>query len=135
MTAITLFVAGVPVPQGSMKGFVRGGRAVLTSANPELQPWRTQVAAAFQARCSAVFDGPIVFIAEFIMPRTKALPKTRERPHTTKPDADKLVRGLLDAIRGIAIRDDAQVVEIHASKRYARVGERSGAHIRVEVLV
>jgi Holliday junction resolvase RusA-like endonuclease len=39
--------------------------------------------------------------------------------HAVRPDLDKLVRAVLDALVGAGvIRDDAQVAELHASKRY-----------------
>jgi Holliday junction resolvase RusA-like endonuclease len=42
-------------------------------------------------------------------------------PHVpvTKPDVDKMVRVVLDALTGIAFMDDSQVVELRALKKYA----------------
>jgi Holliday junction resolvase RusA-like endonuclease len=40
---------------------------------------------------------------------------------TTRPDADNYVKAALDAINAIAIADDSLVVELVATKRYARV--------------
>jgi crossover junction endodeoxyribonuclease RusA len=37
---------------------------------------------------------------------------------TTKPDADKLLRAIGDAVTGIVCRDDSQFVEITATKLY-----------------
>ncbi len=34
------------------------------------------------------------------------------------PDVDKLARCALDALSGVVIKDDAQVVELYARKRY-----------------
>ena len=50
---------------------------------------------------------------------------------TTMPDVDKLVRCTLDALVGVLIKDDAQVVNLGAGKRY---GEPERAEIRVRVL-
>ena len=47
MTAVDVFVPGIPVPQGSTKAFVRGGRAIVTSANAKLRPWRSTVSEAW----------------------------------------------------------------------------------------
>ena len=47
---------------------------------------------------------------------------------TTKPDIDKLVRAILDSLKGILINDDSQVTELQAYKSY-------GSPERVSVLV
>jgi len=41
-----------------------------------------------------------------------------EIPPTVKPDADNLLKGLMDALNGIAWVDDKQVVEFTARKEY-----------------
>ena len=48
---------------------------------------------------------------------------------------DKLCRSTLDGISagagGALLRDDSQVVSLHASKRYCSIGERPGALLTV----
>lgn len=39
-----------------------------------------------------------------------------------KPDADNIVKGVMDALNGIAYKDDKQVVSMHVYKTYALVG-------------
>ena len=51
---------------------------------------------------------------------------------TTMPDVDKLARCALDALTGIVFRDDAQIVDLHAVKRY---GEPERAEIMVRELL
>ncbi|MCR4339570.1 MAG: RusA family crossover junction endodeoxyribonuclease [Gemmatimonadaceae bacterium] len=48
---------------------------------------------------------------------------------TTKPDADKLTRALLDALTGVAYVDDSQVVHLGIRKEWALTGPGT----RVEV--
>jgi crossover junction endodeoxyribonuclease RusA len=55
------------------------------------------------------------------MPRPKSLPK-RVTHMTKKPDIDKLIRAVLDALKGVAWCDDSQVVSVYASKRYGQPG-------------
>lgn len=40
-------------------------------------------------------------------------------PHMTKPDNDNLIKGLFDALNGIAWADDSQVFEIKSKKIYS----------------
>ena len=46
----------------------------------------------------------------------------------TRPDVDKLVRAIADAMTGIVYRDDSQLVAVKAEKHY---GEPACAHIVV----
>ncbi|MGO3884713.1 MAG: RusA family crossover junction endodeoxyribonuclease [Mycetocola sp.] len=132
---VSFFVPGVPVPQGSMKGYVVGGRAVLVHNNAEkLKPWRAQVAKAAR---EAMFGRPVIdqhvpvtVGMVFVLPR----PKTVRRPlHVVKPDLDKLQRAIGDALTGVIYTDDAQIISYapSPSKRYPLDGEPVGVHITV----
>ena len=51
----------------------------------------------------------------------KALPKSRpkriERERdTSTPDIDNIIKAIMDALNGVAYKDDRQVVEVHAIK-------------------
>lgn len=125
---------GKPEPQGSARAFVRGGRATVTTDNPKLHGWRDVVAWTARdamAGRDLVEDGPVYVMATFSLSRPKSAPKRRVCP-TTKPDVDKLSRGLLDALTGVCWRDDSQVVGLTVSKRYCVHGEQPGAWVRVE---
>lgn len=126
---INIWVAGVPQSQGSTRAFVRGGRAVTTSANSKNKSWRESVHSAMQEVCSKLLEEPVAVNLIFIMPRTKSLPKTKVRPHTTSPDLDKLVRSVLDAGTGVLWRDDSVVHSIFTKKQYAKPAEQSGVFI------
>lgn len=134
---IRLRVYGVPAPQGSKSAFVRGGRAVVTEGGSKTgrqshAAWRQAVATAArdwqEAHDAPLLDEPVDVGISFIIPKPKSVPKKRYYP-TTKPDLDKLVRSVLDAISGVLIRDDAQVVSLKAVKRYNDVDEAPGCHI------
>jgi Holliday junction resolvase RusA-like endonuclease len=49
--------------------------------------------------------------------QTRRSSHQRFRP-TTRPDLDNYVKGALDAINGIVVNNDSQLVEIEAHKRY-----------------
>jgi Holliday junction resolvase RusA-like endonuclease len=65
------------------------------------------------------------------LPRPKSLPR-KVVAHTKAPDLDKLVRGTADALSKIVFRDDSQVVDLVAMKRYAGEGCVPRVTIRVE---
>lgn len=128
---IEFWVAGVPQSQGSTRAFVVKGKAVTTSANPKNKSWREAVRSGFEQHFASLVEVPVKVELTFVLPRTQSLPKRFERPHTTKPDLDKLIRSCLDAGTGIAWADDARVDSITARKRYALVNEQSGVRICV----
>jgi Holliday junction resolvase RusA-like endonuclease len=144
---ISFFAEGKPEPQGSAKGFAfmdkRTGkpRAVVTSDNAKLKPWRLSVqGAARRAMAGAglsgrVLSGAITVAATFRMPPPQAaaarLRKGKRVPCIVRPDTDKLARGLLDSLTGLVFADDSQVVELRAAKVYAHPDATPG--VRVEV--
>jgi crossover junction endodeoxyribonuclease RusA len=141
--AISAWVAGLPAPQGSKRGYARrgaGGRlhVSLVESSDRVKPWREDVR---QAMLQVLPNGwewlggePLVVKIVFVMPRRKAdRPTKPTAPHTQKPDLDKLVRAVFDAIGSAGVwGDDSQVVAVHAHKRRAEPGEPTGAMIHIE---
>ena len=118
MSAFMQFeVYGKPEPQGSARGFVVNGRAVITSSNPNLKDWRNLIAVKAREEMKGLppLDGAVEVEAVFFLPRPKSV--KRENP-TVKPDLDKLTRALLDGLTNVIYRDDAQVIRAITSKRY-----------------
>lgn len=115
---VNFTVYGLPVPQGSTRAFVVKGRAVTTSANTGLKPWRDTVAAAARdAMGQPPLTGPVRVACVFTLPRPASRRK-RDLYPDRKPDLDKLIRGLWDGITGPILVDDAQVCQTVAEKRY-----------------
>jgi Holliday junction resolvase RusA-like endonuclease len=118
---IEFTVLGVPQPQGSMKAFMpkRGKFPIVTNDNAKTKPWRQQVAGTcLAARGQEPMMGrevPVRVEVSFYFPRPKSV---KSKAKTTRPDADKLLRLLCDALTGIAFEDDSQVTELHATKQY-----------------
>lgn len=133
MTSITFTVCGKAEPQGSARGFVVNGRAIITSDNPKLKGWRREVSkSAMRAYRGPALDGPMKIAVVFHLPAPKSL-KTA-KPHVTRPDLDKCLRGILDALTGVIYRDDGQVMTIESTKQYADVGTSPRAVITVTAL-
>ena len=113
---ISFTVAGVPAPQGS-KTRTRWG---MREDNPNTKPWRGAVASdATDAMAGQPpLTGPLVLTAVFYFPRPKSHYRTGKHAgqlrsdapswHSIKPDGDKLVRAIGDALTGIVARDDSQ---------------------------
>lgn len=129
MTALVVTVLGTPVPQGSMRAVGRG--RILHNNAEKLRPWRDTVAWHVREECLAAglnepIEGPVMVAATFVLPRPKSAPKARWAPDR-KPDIDKLLRALLDAVvAGGAVVDDAQIVKVQMSKVYPQDGALPG---------
>lgn len=72
--------------------------------------------------------GPVKVILEinYRLPEWKSKKKLRNRAleeplrHVTTPDIDNAIKSVLDGLNGICFKDDAQVSDIQASKRYSK---------------
>ena len=91
------------------------GRMIHARAK-ELAIWRAQIALEAQKAGCKPATTAIKIVASFRLKR----PKTVKRIFPiVAPDVDKLIRGLLDALTGVAYVDDAQVIDIMAEKVYS----------------
>lgn len=141
LQVVDFFVPGIPQPQGSAKAFVVAGRARITSDNPKLHSWRVDVRSRASECATAPIAGPVSLSVQFYLPRPRGHFGTGRneallRPGApmypaVKPDLDKLVRAVGDALTGVVWRDDAQVVVIEARERYCSAGEVPGTEICV----
>ena len=130
-------VDGDPVPQGSLRPMMAGGHPVLIYTNREpLALWRD----AIRDACPVMEPdaGPWRVCIQFRMKRPAGhysrsgiLPRFEDATPCRRPDIDKLVRAVLDALTMRVWRDDGQVVEVKASKRYS---ECPGVTIMVDRL-
>lgn len=137
--AIVLEVLGDPVPQGSKQAYVVKGRAIVTErGRATLGPWRNQIGALAAASFVEPIAGPVRLELSFTLGRPKSHYRTGARAgellpaaptwHATRPDVDKLARAVLDALSGVAYRDDGQVAELDACKTF---GARPGVRITI----
>lgn len=121
---IRFVVPGIPAGQGSMKAVVsRSTRRVIAKHPPKTLAFRAQVAhAAWLARRKAELYAPWRGAAgvslQVFLPRPKSAPKKRRLPTTKGLDLDKAIRLVGDAITGVVIVDDSQIVQWSATKLY-----------------
>ena len=129
---LTLFISGNPAPQGS-KRYV--GRGIMVEACKRVKPWRDDIRNALtdaSGRPLSHFPGAVVVTLDFVMPRPKSTPK--RTPHAVKkPDLDKLIRAVFDAVTSSGVWiDDSQVVAVTAKKRIAESNEATGVCLMVK---
>jgi crossover junction endodeoxyribonuclease RusA len=123
-------------------------RAVVTAANARTKGWQGTIRAEALKHFFPRFEGAVQVDCEFRMPRplshhVAASPLKPVRPDAPawpagKPDVDKLVRTVLDALTGVSYADDSQVVRVVGRKVYASRGADgiplAGVTVRVEAV-
>lgn len=143
MTRVERFVLGLPAPQGSKRGYVVNGRAVLVESSKRVVPWREAVVAQLRDdwHGQQPMTGALYVAITFYLPRPKSHYRRDGslRPDapvycTTKPDGDKLLRSTLDGIKAAGvIRDDCLAVMTNHEKRYVdEENPAPGAFIHIE---
>ena len=140
MSALTVNIDGLPVPQGSMvsNGF---GKGLRHANHVKLKPWRYTVVSAILDAKPNDWDPslPMALSVVFRFKRPAGhIGKKGVKPsapaHLTSAragDVDKLLRSTFDSLTGVAFDDDRQVVTVNASKRYCTTDEPQGAIITI----
>ncbi len=129
----TIWVEGNPRPKGSWTPVQTKTGIKMRPANPKWAKWfkyaKTEVERLWKG---PVLKGPVIVHLSFFLPRPKTV--KRDYPITKYDgDADKHARAILDSMTGSVYVDDAQVIDVHASKRYADKG-KEGVRITVSAL-
>jgi Holliday junction resolvase RusA-like endonuclease len=143
-------VRGLPVPQGSGRSFVAGGKAVHVTTSSPLLAWRGAIAKDARDAVGGrpLLTGPVGLTLAFrpaVRPASHYLPANSRRPvrvlrpdapvyHTGRPDADKLGRAAMDALTAVAFDDDCRVADLRITKRWPDDGEAPGVDVRVRPL-
>lgn len=150
-TALSFFVRGVPMPKGSVvvrhqHGSILAGigvrcacrQWVVPQADARLAEWDALVATAAKMAMRGMlpFEGFVRVSATFYFERPKSHGKAmRAIPWVAKPDSDKLLRSLFDAMTSAAVwRDDAFAMVGRVDKIYCDGFEQAGAQIEIEAL-
>lgn len=126
---LDVFVPGRPAPQGS-KRYLGPGRPLIESSKA-VAPWRADIRTHLTAtHTSGPIPGAVAVHLEFVLPRPASTPKRATPAAVKRPDLDKLIRAVLDAITSAGCwHDDSQVVALHTTKRLAELGETTGCRI------
>lgn len=133
---ITFTVYGEPVPQGRPRARMVKGRVIMYDP-AKSRHFKTLVARVAQDHVNgAMIEGPVSLTVKAYLAIPKSFSqKKREQAiaggihHTVKPDLKNIIASVEDALVGVILRDDSQVVNFGgSSKQY-------GDPPRVEVTV
>lgn len=132
MGCYKIFIPGKPQAQGRPRFSTRGKFPVAIDPHKDKKNWfRLQA----QQQIESPIDSPVIMHITFIMTIPKSTSKKRralmlanEIKHTKKPDLDNLQKFVLDALNGVAYRDDSLIWGIAARKVY---GESEGVEIQL----
>jgi len=119
------FVDGLPVAQARPR-FARLGNHVKAYDPAKSKNWKAYVAMVATSKGVRVQEGALRLSVSFHFLKPKSAKKRVH--HTVKPDLDNLVKAIQDALKGIAWKDDSQVVELEAAKYYS---PDPGVHVEV----
>lgn len=128
---VTFRVPGPAAPQGSKRAFrTKGGRIALVESSAKVKPYRAVAAlCATEAWRQPPTQGVVALEVAFRFVRPKSHTKADGSLRAGaplapgKPDIDKLLRALLDAMTGVVYVDDSQVACIWATKEYGATAE------------
>jgi Holliday junction resolvase RusA-like endonuclease len=113
---ISLFVPDIAVAKGRPR-FTTTGRPYTPSKTRQSE-WRLREHASGQVL--RPLEGALG-LEIIVMLQPPQMPKkwVGIRLPTKRPDLDNYLKTVLDGLEGIVYKDDAQIVDIHVSKRYA----------------
>jgi len=114
---------GEPIPKGRPKASFQGGfTRVYTPAKTRMAESSIRAQAVQQlAPGFTPLTGPLLAKIQFRLQRPKSLPK-KIIYHTKKPDADNMLKLLMDALESVVFVNDSQFVGITMSKEYGVPG-------------
>ena len=145
---LRLFVAGTPIPQGSKRAWVQGGKVMMKEdAGVRHSTWRNEVtgqarqAMSDAGRFGEPYREAISCVITFHFHRPQFHYGTGKNSETVKassprfpqkpPDLDKLVRAIWDSFTSVVWVDDGQVVACTMRKVYVDRWQPEGVEVHV----
>lgn len=136
---IRFTVPAVPIAQPRPRAVAFQGKARVFGAKKShaVHDFKASVRMAFAAEYKGPpLQGPLFVQLVFVMPRPgrliwKTRPMPRE-PHVTKPDIDNVGKAAVDALLGVAFRDDSQINRLTIEKWIASGDEQPHTAILIQ---
>jgi Holliday junction resolvase len=130
---ISLDLYGEPVPQARARTVRRGNKTITYDPASKLKEgYKWQIRSQYREEPLTV---PVAIDILFMMPIPKSTSKTKTAAmangtihHMKRPDLDNLEKFLLDVLNDVVLKDDGQVVEMHARKIYST---KPGTYVRI----
>ena len=136
---IEFFVDGEPVPKARPR-FRRAGDKVFTYTPKKTADYEQYIQWHAKQAGVQVSDLPVLLDVIAYCPIPQSKPKKwKEQAEkgliekTSRPDADNYAKIAMDALNGIAWKDDGQVVELYVRKRYV-LEENAGLLIKIDYI-
>ena len=134
METVTFSVPGDPVPQPRPRITTRGrhGHAYTPATHP-IHAYRQAIAAAAREAGATPTDAaPITLIVDLVFARPKSHYRKSglkpDAPRLPRPDCSNVLKGIEDALNGIAWVDDTQVARVVIEKSY---GDEARTVVRI----
>lgn len=132
-------VPGDPVAKGRARAFIRNGHVAHYTPSNTVAYENTVRTMARQAMAGRdPLAGPVALVVRAAMRIPGSWSRKRQQAAglgtvvpTSRPDLDNLVKAIKDGCNGVVWRDDAQVIELLATKRY---GHTPCVHVRIDVV-
>ena len=105
---------GAPRPRVTKNG---------TYNDPKYTAYKYAITLTAKSKKPTIIEGPVFMKIEFFFDIPQSWSKSKRESakwHTSKPDADNLIKGVKDALNGIVYKDDAQVCFVQARKQYSQ---------------
>jgi len=130
---ISLDIFGDPVPKKRARTFNNRGKIVTWDSQDKIKEgYKWQIRSQYREE---PLGCPVVLDVIFHMPIPKSTSKVKQRAmlngtyhHMVKPDIDNLEKFLYDVLNEVVIKNDSQIVEVHAKKVYS---SKPGTYVRI----
>lgn len=128
MRPITFEVAGNPVPQPRPRITTRGGHGhAYTPAGHAIHGYRAAIAAAARAAgATPTIEAPLTLIVDLVFARPKSHYRKSglrdDAPKMPRADCSNVLKGVEDALNGVAWVDDSQLGRVVVEKTYGTEG-------------
>ncbi|MBN2065973.1 MAG: RusA family crossover junction endodeoxyribonuclease [Candidatus Thermoplasmatota archaeon] len=118
---VTFVIKGIPKAKQRPRFAARRGKVIAYTPKTTAS-FENLVKLKAEKEFLRPLEGTISLAIRFYLPRPQRMIwKTRPMPEACcdkRPDIDNLAKAVIDGLNGIAFRDDAQIADLHVTKKY-----------------
>lgn len=112
---IQFFVEGEPIPKQSFRVVEKRSGKTHGYADPRVTAWQNAIGYVANQHCQEMITSNLAVELNFYLSNNRVV------------DLDNLSKGVLDGLKGIAFKDDSQVVKLILTKHTTKTG--SGVNV------